>query len=129
VVRGVVEGTGRLESLCPDATAVIATYSAPAHLLANIVDKGPICVDGVSLTVIRKTARTFVVSLVQFTQAHTTLLLRAPGEAVNIETDIMKRYLSQLVEARASENMRSGPMHSARASSRLRSRPRRTIRS
>lgn len=108
---------------------MIATYSAPAHLLANVVDKGPICVDGVSLTVIRKTATTFVVSLVQFTQAHTTLLLRAPGEAVNIETDIMMRYLSQLVEARASENIRSGPIRSAPASSRLHPRPHRAIRS
>ena len=87
---------------------MLATILRRAGLRSRPRPITQICVDGVSLTVVRKTATTFVVSLVQFTQAHTTLLLRAPGEAVNIETDIMRRYLAQLVEARASENIRSG---------------------
>jgi len=57
-------------------------------------------VDGVSLTVIGKTAGAFSVSLVQFTQAHTTLLMRPIGAAVNIETDILMRYVTQALEAR-----------------------------
>jgi riboflavin synthase len=100
VVRGVVEGTGKLESLRPDGPAIIATFSAPAHLLSHIILRGPVCLDGVSLTVMGKTDTTVSVSLVQFTQMHTSLLDRKIGARVNVETDIMMRYISQLLEAR-----------------------------
>lgn len=100
VVRGVVEGTGRLEARHDDGDAVIMTYSAPESLLQQIIVRGPICIDGVSLTVIAKSETTFSVSLVNFTQAHTTALQREIGDAVNLETDIMLRYISQLLQAR-----------------------------
>jgi riboflavin synthase len=100
IVRGVVEGTGALASRRDDAGAVIMTFRAPEPLLANIVERGPVCVDGVSLTVIAKSADTFSVSVVDYTQANTTLLDYAPGEPVNLETDILMRYVSQAIEAR-----------------------------
>jgi riboflavin synthase len=65
-----------------------------------MIQRGPVCVDGVSLTVIAKTDLTFLVSLVAFTQAHTTLLERKVGDPVNIETDIMMRYVSQALRVR-----------------------------
>jgi riboflavin synthase len=99
VVRGVVEGTGRLEDRREDGDATILTYSAPDDLLARMVERGPITVDGISLTVINKTDRTFSVSIVQYTGEHTNALERQIGDPVNIETDIMMRYVIQAVQA------------------------------
>jgi riboflavin synthase len=101
LVRAVVEGVGRVEGLRRDGDATVITYSAPEHVLACIVDRGPICVDGVSLTVIAKDERTFAVSVVAFTAAHTNALERAAGDPVNLETDIIMRYVARAVENRA----------------------------
>ena len=100
LVRGVVEATGTLVSFTPEAGAIIACYKAPPEILRYSVVKGPITVDGVSLTVIDKTADTFAVSLVEFTQEHTNLLRRQPGDRVNLESDIIARYVGQLLEER-----------------------------
>ena len=97
IVRGVVEGTGTVASFTPEADAIIATYAAPPELLRYMVEKGPVCIDGVSLTIITKTERTFSVSLVQYTQEHTNLLVRQPKDAVNLETDILARYVDALL--------------------------------
>lgn len=100
IVRGVVEATGTLESSRAEADAVILTYRAPADLLQYVIVKGPICIDGASLTVIAKTAETFSVSLVEYTQQNTNHLQRRPGDSVNLESDILARYVAQILEAR-----------------------------
>ncbi len=99
IVRGVVEGTARLASLTPEVDAIIATYEAPGELLRHMVVKGPVCIDGASLTITEKTEQSFSVSLVQYTQAHTNLLDRQQGDEVNIETDILARYVAELLAA------------------------------
>ena len=100
IVRGVVEGTGRLRSLTAEADAIIARYDAPPELLRYMVVKGPVAVDGASLTIVAKDATSFAVSLVQYTQEHTNLTQRAPGDEINIETDILARYVDELLAAR-----------------------------
>jgi riboflavin synthase len=100
LVRGVVEATGELVSLTPESEALIARYTAPPEILRYTIVKGPITIDGVSLTVIDKTDETFAVSLVQFTQEHTNLTRRAPGDRVNLESDIIGRYVGQLLDER-----------------------------
>src|SRR2546422_7246719 len=65
LVRGVVEATGKLQSLTPEGEALLARYEAPADILRHTVVKGPIAVDGASLSVIAKDADSFTVSLVQ----------------------------------------------------------------
>jgi len=97
IVRGVVEGIATIDSLTPEGDAVIARFRTPAELLRYIVVKGPVAIDGASLTVIDKSRDTFAVSLVQYTQAHTNLLGKAPGDTVNIETDIIARYVEALL--------------------------------
>jgi len=62
--------------------------------------KGPVTIDGASLTIIDKTADSFAVSLVHYTQEHTNLLRKQPGDSVNIETDIIARYVETLLDAR-----------------------------
>jgi riboflavin synthase alpha subunit len=95
VVRGVVEGLGRVEAQRTDGDATVIAYSGPKHILAGIVERG---VDGVSVTVIARSKRAFSVSVVAFTGAHTTLLEKAVGDRVNLESDIMMRYVTQALE-------------------------------
>jgi riboflavin synthase len=102
LVRGVVEATGTLVSLTPEEDAVIARYEAPADILRHCVIKGPIAIDGVSLTVIAKDESSFSVSLVQYTQENTNLTRRKPGDSVNLESDIIARYVEQLLSERES---------------------------
>src|SRR5499425_3296794 len=74
IVRGVVEGTALIESFTPESDAIVARFRTPPELLRYMVVKGPVCIDGASLTIIDKTPDTFAVSLVQYTQANTILL-------------------------------------------------------
>jgi riboflavin synthase len=101
IVRGVVEGVATIDSFTPEGEAVVARFRTPAELLRYMVVKGPVCIDGASLTVIDKTADTFAVSLVQYTQGHTNLSSKRRGQTVNIETDIIARYVEQLARPQA----------------------------
>jgi riboflavin synthase len=100
IVRGVVETTCTLDSLTPEGDAIIARYRVPPDYMRYIVMKGPVCVDGASLTVMARDDESFSVSLVQYTQEHTNLTSRAPGDSINLETDILARYVEQLLEQR-----------------------------
>lgn len=100
IVRGVVEATGTLMSLTPEGEAVLARCSAPRDILRHTVVKGPIAIDGVSLTVIAKDAGSLTVSLVQYTQENTGLARKKPGDSVNLESDIIARYVDQLLTGR-----------------------------
>ena len=100
IVRGVTEATGTLLSLTPVEDAVIARYQAPADILRHCVVKGPITGDGASLTVIAKDETSFSVSLVLYTQEHTNLTRKKPGDSVNLESDIIARYVDQLLSER-----------------------------
>ena len=100
IVRGVTEATGALISLTPEEDAVLARYGAPAEILRHTVVKGPITVDGVSLTVIAKDAESFTVSLVEYTQENTNLTRKKPGDTVNLESDIIARYVDELLAER-----------------------------
>jgi riboflavin synthase len=65
IVRGVVEGVGTLHSLTPEGEAIIAKFNTPPELLRYMVVKGPVCIDGISLTIVAKDAESFSVSLVR----------------------------------------------------------------
>jgi riboflavin synthase len=106
IVRGVVEGVAEIISFTPEAAAVIARFRTPAELLRYMVVKGPVAVDGASLTIIDKDQDSFAVSLVQYTQSHTNLLRKRAGDLVNIETDIIARYVESLLTARSAGNPR-----------------------
>lgn len=96
IVRGVVEARGQLMSLTPERESVLARYAAPPEILRYVIVKGPIAIDGASLTVVAKDGESFTVSLVEYTQQHTNLVRRRPGDDVNLETDILARYVEQL---------------------------------
>ena len=69
-----------------------------------MVVKGPVAIDGASLTIIDKATTTFAVSLVQYTQAHTNILDKQVGDSVNIETDIIARYVEAMATNQESRN-------------------------
>ena len=98
LVRGVVEATGQLLSLTPEEDAVIVRYAAPPEIMRYVVVKGPVSIDGVSLTVIDRDEKSFAVSLVQYTQEVTNLTRKKPGDTVNLESDIIARYVEQLLK-------------------------------
>ena len=97
LVRGVTEGVGKIASIKPEKDALIVKISVEQTLLRYILVKGPVCIDGISLTVIAKDSESFSVSLVQYTQSQTTLAKQKSGTKVNIETDIIGRYVEQFL--------------------------------
>ncbi|HJX69473.1 MAG TPA: riboflavin synthase, partial [Dehalococcoidia bacterium] len=99
-VQGHVDATGRVVSLLPEAEALIARYAAPPEVMRYIVEKGFIAVDGVSLTVICCDTTSFSASLVTYTRENTILGNKRPGDSVNLEVDIMAKYVEQLKERR-----------------------------
>ncbi|MBI4335014.1 MAG: riboflavin synthase [Chloroflexi bacterium] len=97
-VQGHIDATGRLVSYQPLEKAVLVRYRAPAPLMAYIVPQGFIAVDGVSLTVVEVEGNSFAVSLVEITQRTTNLAGRHPGDAVNIEVDILAKYVEKSLQ-------------------------------
>lgn len=99
IVQGHIEATGELASYSPDgADGLTALYRAPIALMRYVVPKGFIAVDGASLTVVDCSKDTFSVTLIPFTREHTNLARRHPGDRVNLETDIIARYVERLRE-------------------------------
>lgn len=100
LVSGHVDGVGRVARIEPDARAQRWTFAAPPPLLGYIAQKGSICVDGVSLTVNRVDAAGFEVALVPHTIAHTAFAGMSIGDAVNLEVDLVARYVERLLQRR-----------------------------
>lgn len=95
LVQGHIDGTGKITSLVPREGAKIATVTAPGNILKYVVEKGFITVDGASLTVTGCGDSSFNVSLVGYTLEHTTLGGKRVGELVNLEVDIIAKYVER----------------------------------
>ncbi|MPZ48949.1 MAG: riboflavin synthase [Dehalococcoidia bacterium] len=100
LLRGVIEHTGSLHSFTPEEHSVIARFNAPPEILRYVIVKGPIAISGVSLTVIARDQETFSVGLIPYTQENTNLMRLHPGDKVNLESDIIARYVEQLLDER-----------------------------
>lgn len=96
-VQGHVDAVGTVASVEPDGEAVTLTIMAPAEVLRTTILKGSICVAGVSLTVTAVDAETFSVSLIPHTLAVTTLGELRSGGRVNLEADVLGRYVERLL--------------------------------
>jgi riboflavin synthase len=100
-VQGHVEGTGTLVEQRPDGDAWLLRIAAPPALMRYVVEKGFIAVDGISLTVVARDDEGFTVTIIPYTRAHTNLGTRRIGDRVNLETDILAKYVEQLLASRA----------------------------
>lgn len=98
LVSGHVDGVGQVLDIAPDARAQRWRFAAPQALLRYIAKKGSICVDGVSLTVNEVDAESFEVALIPHTVAHTAFAQTAVGDAVNLEIDVLARYVERLLQ-------------------------------
>jgi len=98
LVLGHVDDTGEVMDVSSEEAARVMRISAPAKLMPYIVDKGFIAVDGVSLTVVDLDDFSFVVSLVAYSMENTTLGRKRPGDMVNLEADIIAKYVENLKE-------------------------------
>jgi riboflavin synthase len=101
LVQGHVDATGRVASLRREGEAVLATFEAPPEVMRYVVEKGFIAVDGVSLTVTDRDSDSFQVSLVTFTRQNTVLGERRVGDMVNLEVDIIAKYVEQFTQVRS----------------------------
>jgi riboflavin synthase len=99
MVSGHVDAFGVLEAREQDARSWRLTFSVPAPLKRFFAPKGSVCVDGISLTVNEVEGDRFGVNIVPHTMSHTTLGERAVGDRVNLEIDVIARYLARLTEA------------------------------
>lgn len=97
IVSGHIDGTGRIADRRQDDTALWLTIECDSKLLRYIIEKGSVTLQGVSLTVARVDARSFAVSLIPHTQAATTLHRAKVGDLVNIENDIIAKYVEKLL--------------------------------
>ena len=97
IVSGHIDGTGRITDRRQDDTALWLTIECDSKLLRYIIEKGSVTLQGVSLTVARVDARSFAVSLIPHTQAATTLHQAKVGDLVNIENDIIAKYVEKLL--------------------------------
>ena len=96
-VQGHVDGVGRVASVVPDGDGVRVRIEPPVELLRYCVEKGSVTVDGVSLTVAGVDETGLEVALIPHTLAETTLSLLASGDNVNLETDVLAKYVEKLL--------------------------------
>lgn len=97
IVQGHVDGTGEVTATREDGNALVVTVSCPPDLLRYVVEKGSIAVDGVSLTVARVDAEGFDVWLIPETRENTRIGSSVPGMRVNLEVDILAKYVEKLI--------------------------------
>ena len=97
IVAGHIDGTGKIVSLKKEENAVWVTIDAGPEITDLVVEKGSIAIDGISLTVAALTPSGFKVSVIPHTGEETTLLRRNKGDIVNLETDIVGKYVQKLM--------------------------------
>jgi riboflavin synthase len=102
MVQGHVDDTGIITSITKEGEAVLMRFEAPPEVMRFIVPKGFIAVDGVSLTVTSKDTNSFQVSIVSYTRQHTNLEFKKIGDAVNLEADIIGKYVAELSQVQDS---------------------------
>lgn len=98
IVQGHVDGVGTIKSIFVDGNSRLVTIRIPQHLSKYMVDKGSICVNGISLTIITASSEEFSVGIIPFTWEHTMLSASKVGDKVNIETDVFAKYVEKLLQ-------------------------------
>lgn len=98
IVQGHVDGVGEVLDITPEDDAEIWTFSAPGTVLRYAVEKGSVCVDGISLTVVSVGDDDFTVSILPHTRSNTNLGELGVGDHVNLEADVIGKYVERLME-------------------------------
>ncbi len=96
IVQGHVDGTGTVEEIAIDGEAWLVRFAAPQSIMRYVVTKGFVAVDGASLTVVDCLDRGFTVTIIPYTRENTVFGAREVGDVVNLEVDIMAKYVERL---------------------------------
>lgn len=105
IVQGHVDGVGEVVGVRPEGEAEIWEFRVPESVLRYCVEKGSICVDGISLTLVSVGSDSFTVSILPQTRAHTNLGVLRTGDRVNLEADVIGKYVERLLEPRLAERV------------------------
>ena len=108
IVSGHIDGTGVVRSMVREENAVWVSIETSPQILRLIVEKGSICIDGISLTVAKVDEAGFQVSVIPHTGEETTLLEKVPGNLVNLENDVIGKYVEKLLGLNEKEKKESG---------------------
>ena len=108
IVSGHIDGTGVVRSMVREENAVWISIETSPQILRLIVEKGSICIDGISLTVAKVDETGFQVSVIPHTGEETTLLEKVPGNLVNLENDVIGKYVEKLLGLNEKEKKESG---------------------
>ena len=108
IVSGHIDGTGVVRSMVREENAVWVSIETSPQILRLIVEKGSICIDGISLTVAKVDEAGFQVSVIPHTGEETTLLEKVPGNLVNLENDVIGKYVEKLLGLNKKEKKESG---------------------
>ena len=98
IVQGHVDGVGEVLDVRPEGDAEIWTFGAPDSVLRYAVEKGSVCIDGISLTVVSVESDRFTVSILPHTRSHTNLGELGVGSHVNLEADVVGKYVERLMQ-------------------------------
>ena len=108
IVSGHIDGTGTITDIKKDGIAHWYTISAPPEIMRYIVEKGSVAIDGISLTVAKVTDSSFSVSIIPHTAAQTVLSHKKAGDTVNLENDIIGKYVEKLMKPAEEKSQKSG---------------------
>ena len=102
IVSGHIDGVGKILGIRPEGNALLVDVAAQSHLLRQIAPKGSVALDGISLTVVDAGSENFSVSMIPHTRAVTNFQSKRVGSHVNIETDVLAKYVDRLLNFKAS---------------------------
>lgn len=102
IVSGHIDGTGTIQKIEKDDNAIWYTIAADKHLMRYIIEKGSIAIDGISLTVAKRNEKEFAISMIPHTAQQTVLSQKKVGDTVNLENDIVGKYIEQFLQPQQS---------------------------
>ena len=100
IVQGHIDACGQISSIFQEGESFIFTIKAPKRLMRYIAEKGFIAIDGISLTIVKKFSSSFTISVIPYPLENTTMKRRQPKDTVNLEVDILAKYVESLVSSR-----------------------------
>ena len=103
IVSGHIDGTGKVAAITKDDNAIWYQIKTDIGILKYIVEKGSVAIDGISLTVAKTDSQSFSVSIIPHTAKETTLSLKRCGDVVNLENDIVGKYIERFLALREEE--------------------------
>jgi riboflavin synthase len=107
IVQGHVDGVGEVLAVQPEGGAEIWEFSAPVDVLKYVVGKGSVCVDGISLTIVSLKENSFTVSILPHTKEATNLRDHSVGDRVNLEADVIGKYVERLLTPRLDKGLQT----------------------